>query len=111
VAESAIPTKKIPLSLRNLQHLGMTVDQINKLSVCTRLPTISDFPSAIAVIYVLEGATLGGRTISKHLKSSISVYPDSRGAFFSSYLENIGQMWETFRDGVNELVWDEREQS
>jgi heme oxygenase len=46
-------------------------------------------------MYVLEGATLGGRVISRHLAAR-GIGPDTGGAFFAGYGNQTGEMWKSF---------------
>ena len=73
----------------------------------TLIPSVAFAPDlegnrarAFGCLYVLEGATLGGRIISRHLGASLGVTPGTGGAFFHGYGERTGQMWTSFRDAL-----------
>jgi len=68
------------------------------------LPAVADVPSALGALYVLEGATLGGRVISRHLAGALGVTPESGGAFFDGYGAATGPMWTAYRDQVADYV-------
>ena len=51
---------------------------------------------AFGAAYVLEGATLGGQVISRHLNAALGIGPGNGGAFFNSYGKAVGAMGEGF---------------
>ena len=59
------------------------------------LSPLPDEAHAWGALYVLEGATLGGQLLRRHLASRLNL--DGRGlAFFSSYGEQVGPRWKAF---------------
>lgn len=50
---------------------------------------------AMGVIYVVEGSTLGGRVILKHLQQRAFSLSDGT-AFFTGYGEHTGRLWKSF---------------
>ena len=56
--------------------------------------TTLDF--AIGCLYVLEGATLGGQIISRHL-AKLGIGPENGCLFFSGYGAKTGEMWKSFQ--------------
>lgn len=58
------------------------------------------WPSLAAVLgslYVLEGSTLGGQLISRHLRDTLRLTPSTGMAFFSGYGKQTGRMWRQMR--------------
>jgi heme oxygenase len=51
---------------------------------------------ALGCMYVMEGATLGGQVISRHL-ATLGIGPDNGGLFFNGYGTRTGQMWKSFQ--------------
>ena len=47
-------------------------------------------------MYVLEGATLGGQIISRHLQTQLGINEKSGCAFFGSYGQEVGPLWKSF---------------
>ncbi len=47
-------------------------------------------------MYVLEGATLGGRVIARRLEQHLSVDPRTGGRFFRPYGSETSSMWSSF---------------
>jgi heme oxygenase (biliverdin-IX-beta and delta-forming) len=46
----------------------------------------------------MEGATLGGQLISRHLEQALGLKDGNGYAFFSSYGQEVGAMWRGFRE-------------
>ena len=70
-------------------------------------PQLSNHPSsayALGCMYVLEGSTLGGRVILKHIAHSLEILPDTGGAFFAGYGEKTGSLWKGFLQSLNEYA-------
>lgn len=55
---------------------------------------------AIGAMYVMEGATLGGRYICEHLEAALGLRADRGLAYFHSYGKARGRMWNEFRENV-----------
>ena len=61
------------------------------------LPAIRTAAEAFGAMYVLEGATLGGRIITRHLERRLGL-SDGRGySYFCAYGTEVGAMWQQFR--------------
>ena len=90
---------KTRLLERDLRVLGcgaaLDARQIPESNV---LPSISGVAEALGCMYVLEGATLGGQIIVRHLRRTLGVEPESGAAFFGSYGAEVGPMWKCFGD-------------
>lgn len=96
----AAERRKVPLLERDLRALGLDDTALAALPDCARLPDVGTLPHAVGCLYVLEGATLGGRVIERRLARTLGVdaaSSDSGGAFFASYGERVGPMWAAYR--------------
>jgi heme oxygenase (biliverdin-IX-beta and delta-forming) len=51
----------------------------------------------LGCLYVLEGATMGGRMITRHLQATFGITPDAGGRFFDGYGADTGKMWQSTR--------------
>lgn len=87
---------KTPLLETDLRHLGHSPDTIARIPLCEDLPPLRCLPSALGCLYVLEGATLGGQVISRHLRLSLGIDAHNGAAFFWGYGEQTGTMWQIF---------------
>lgn len=50
---------------------------------------------------MIEGSTLGGQIICKHLSQCLNLTPDTGAAFFSGYGQRTGMQWKAFREFFN----------
>jgi heme oxygenase len=91
--------RKSPFLDLDLRMLG--VDAPELLPVCHQLPLIDSAASAFGGLYVMEGATLGGQFISRHVRQVLGVASETGGRFFHGYGERTGNMWETFRTALD----------
>lgn len=82
--------RKSPILRRDLLHFSFTPDY----RPTKRLDFRCD-AEAWGALYVIEGATLGGNVISKHLRKLAWLPPDGR-RFFSGYGDRTGHMWSEF---------------
>lgn len=67
------------------------------LPVCTDLPRLHTVADGFGCLYVLEGATLGGQIISRHVSRTLGLDHLHGAAFFQGYGEHTGAMWKAFR--------------
>jgi heme oxygenase (biliverdin-IX-beta and delta-forming) len=79
--------------LRNLKYKG-------ELPVCKNLPAVRDTAEAFGCLYVMEGSTLGGETISKILRESLKLHPYNGASFFNAYGEDTAAKWKNFRNAL-----------
>ena len=92
--------QKKPFLWLDLTSLDWSESTIQALPLCTDLPALDSIPQALGCLYVLEGATLGGQMISRHLNERIGISPSQGGRFFASYGPNVGAMWKMFGETV-----------
>jgi heme oxygenase len=85
--------RKLPLLERDLQALGADTARLPR---CTAVPTCNDAASALGAAYVLEGATLGGRTLMPLVESRLGLTPERGAAFLASYGAAVDSMWRAF---------------
>lgn len=79
---------------QDLGHLGVLTAT---LSLCRELPPLEGPAEVLGCLYVLEGATLGGRLITRHIGTTFGITPATGGSFFEGYGENTGRMWQAMR--------------
>ena len=87
---------KTPRLERDLIALGATADELAKNPRCRELPEMAAISQALGCLYVIEGATLGGRTITRRLQASLGLTPETGGAFFAGYGAETGPRWQAF---------------
>lgn len=86
--------RKTPALEQDLRQLGIDPASV---PICSDMPDVGSLAASLGCLYVIEGATLGGQIISRLLEQKLTITPASGGAFFSSYGERVGPMWEEFR--------------
>jgi heme oxygenase (biliverdin-IX-beta and delta-forming) len=68
------------------------------------LPVVADTDAALGRLYVLEGSSLGGVFIDRHLATLPQLADAGRLSAFSPYGERTGAMWHAFRSVTRERV-------
>jgi heme oxygenase len=94
---------KTALLERDLHALG---ESEFELADSTFLPSIATFPRAVGCLYVMEGSTLGGQVIVRHVHGALGLGAADGAAFFASYGPRTGAMWQSFLRFLNALPFD-----
>jgi heme oxygenase (biliverdin-IX-beta and delta-forming) len=89
---------KTALLEADLQRLRL--QGASALPLCRNLPPLGMLAQRLGCLYVLEGATLGGMLISRHIRENLDIYPESGGRFFHGYGSSTAAMWNDFRAGL-----------
>ena len=92
--------RKLHLLREDLLALGHDEASLARLPGLARAPDVAGVPEALGVLYVLEGSTLGGQLILRHLARHFEGTPVGRFAFFRAYGESVGPMWKSFGEGL-----------
>ncbi len=92
---------KLPLLTTDLRALGKPLAELELLPRCRHLPVLDSASHAIGILYVIEGATLGGQIIRRHLRDRLGIDEASGAAYFTGYGATTGAMWRSFVDHVN----------
>jgi heme oxygenase len=87
---------KTPQLSQDLAALGVTPEELAQTPWCHGLPDLRSTARLFGCLYVIEGATLGGQIVTRHLQANLAVTPQSGGAFFSGYAEHTGSRWKAF---------------
>ena len=82
--------------VQDLLALGVTQNVLASIPQCNTLPELETTAQIFGCLYVIEGATLGGQIISKHLNVSLSLTPDFGCSFFAGYGKQTGSQWKSF---------------
>ncbi|SNR58809.1 biliverdin-producing heme oxygenase [Blastococcus mobilis] len=90
--------RRAALFAADLHALGASVT-----AALPQLPPVADTDHALGRLYVLEGSTLGGTFIDRHL-ASLPHLSDVRIRAFSPYGPETGSMWEAFRRVTRDRV-------
>jgi heme oxygenase len=89
------PRRRQHLLAQDLAALGMTKAELTALPVCPP-PSLDGAAAALGSLYVMEGSTLGGAVIRRHVARRLGLDRDSGCAYFSGYGAATGAMWRSF---------------
>jgi heme oxygenase len=93
--------EKVPRLRHDLAALGVSEAGLAAIPTCPAVPRIDGVPRALGCMYVLEGATLGGRMIERNLEQRLALDERSGAAFFHAYGAETGAMWRSFVARLN----------
>jgi heme oxygenase (biliverdin-IX-beta and delta-forming) len=68
--------------------------------LCNDVPQLRTLAEGFGCLYVVEGSTLGGQVIVRHLRQSLDLSPGNGASFFASYGPEVGSMWRAFGDAA-----------
>lgn len=89
---------------KDLQALGMSDEEILNIKTTEELPNLDSGERIFGSLYVIEGSTLGGQVISRHLKQNLEIDETNGAAFFSGYGRNTGMMWKAFGEAITNFA-------
>lgn len=94
--------KKALFIEQDLKLLDIAIDKGTLLEEAFFSNTYPDAYMAAGALYVLEGSTLGGQIIVKHLQKAMSA-GFVNAAYFSGYKQKTGSMWKEFLQQLTAL--------
>ena len=100
--------RKTPHLERDLLALGETSFSVSRLPLCEALPSLDTLARAMGCLYVIEGSTLGGQFITRHLSAKLGLTRDTGGAFFFGYGLETGPRWKAFCELLTALAEREK---
>ena len=74
------------------------------IEIFSDLPSLDSKERIFGSLYVIEGSTLGGQVISRHLKQQFDLDETNGAAFFSGYGKETGKMWNGYRDAITRFA-------
>ncbi|WP_346657417.1 biliverdin-producing heme oxygenase [Pseudomonas sp. dw_612] len=87
---------KTPSLEADLYALGLDADEIATIPQCPFSVKINSVADVLGVLYVLEGATLGGQSLRNGLYSRLGIDEHRGGRFFAVYGTSTLVMWRGF---------------
>ena len=99
--------RKSHLIEADLATLGLTRADIARLPRCADVPVPDGLPVGFGCLYVVEGATLGGRLILRQVGEELGLGPACGAAFYASYGPDVGRRWREFLARLTETCTDE----
>jgi heme oxygenase len=70
------------------------------------MPEMKDDASFLGAMYVMEGSTLGGRVVARHVERVLNLSAGLGDAYFCGHNEQTGTMWKEFCCVLEERVPD-----
>jgi heme oxygenase (biliverdin-IX-beta and delta-forming) len=64
--------------------------------LCDDLPPLDTLARQVGCLYVVEGSTLGGQHIYRHVAGPLGLTPTRGGRFFHGYGPDTGPRWNAF---------------
>nr|WP_315447698.1 biliverdin-producing heme oxygenase [uncultured Pseudomonas sp.] len=105
------PRLKTQTLRSDLQALGVTPQVLENQPFCDQLPLIDSSAACLGVLYVLEGATLGGQILRREISARLGLEADNGAAFLDIYGAATGRRWRDFIEylGNRPMAATERE--
>ena len=72
------------------------------------LPPMSDLAGLLGAMYVMEGSTLGGQIIARHVRTVLPLTEDHGSAFFRGHGAQTGPLWKDFCEMLKDHVPDDQ---
>ena len=87
---------KIPALVKDLHALGLSDAQIQALPLCRDLPRLNSPADLFGIMYVMEGATLGGQVLRRIIAQRLGIDAENGGEFLDVYGRDTGRLWKAF---------------
>lgn len=87
--------RKVPLLEADLSALGLDPAARAGLPRCAKLPRLGSLPRGLGALYVVEGATLGGQLIARHVAATLGDAVPLH--FYRGYGADNGARWRDFQ--------------
>jgi heme oxygenase len=88
--------RKAPLLVADLTALGRTPRELRALPRMDRMPRLDEPARVLGVLYVIEGATLGGKLIEREVATRLGLDRATGTAFFGAYGADAAHQWQRF---------------
>lgn len=88
------PRRKLPWLVEDLAHFGLDPDAPGvQPSSAFQLPCRLNADGVLGVLYTIEGSSLGGQVISRHLGANPALGDGGGTRFFRGYGEDVDVLW------------------
>ena len=88
--------RKVAFLETDLRDLGMGSDRIARLPLCDPTVTMRAPAEAWGSMYVVEGSTLGGAIIARHVARRLGLSRHNGCLYFRCYGADVRPMWVSF---------------
>jgi heme oxygenase len=72
------------------------------------LPEMNDLASLFGTMYVMEGSTLGGQFIARHVETALHLSEGRGNSYFRGHGNQTGLMWQEFCEMLKLRIPDEQ---
>ena len=93
---------KSRLIIDDLLATGLTEEEIDALPVYRF--EFSSVAEALGIMYVLEGSTLGGKILYRHIHEVLGLTPENGASYFWGYGAQTGNLWKSFISSLTQFV-------
>jgi len=93
--------RKYPALIQDLSALGLAAEG---LALCHDVPELVSPPAQLGMLYVLEGATLGGQVIRKRLWRSFGEQTPEITHFHGFHGDGAGPWWRSFQQALSDRL-------
>ncbi|WP_288582855.1 biliverdin-producing heme oxygenase [uncultured Methylobacterium sp.] len=90
------PRRRLDRLTADLHHLGLDDAAIRALPRPAAVPP-RDRAEAFGSLYVLEGSTLGGQVIARHVTQQLGLTGEDGCRYYRGHGRDTGAMWKAFR--------------
>jgi heme oxygenase (biliverdin-IX-beta and delta-forming) len=102
LTETVNGRQRAGLIARDLKSMGaMAFDEAREFPAAAIPGLMTDAASYrasfLGAMYVMEGSTLGGQYIARHLEEVLGLQAGEGDAYFRGYGEHTGEMWRSFK--------------
>jgi heme oxygenase len=88
--------RKVELLIADLRRLGMADGELSQLALCAPTVAMRTRADAFGSMYVIEGSTLGGVLIARHVERRLGLGFNNGCTYFRCYGDEVGPMWRAF---------------
>jgi heme oxygenase (biliverdin-IX-beta and delta-forming) len=96
--------QRTPLLERDLAWFGVTEKDGERAA----LPEMSNLPSLLGTMYVMEGSTLGGQFIARHVEAALGLSEGHGNSYFRGRGSQTGPLWKEFTEMLKLQIPDEQ---
>ncbi len=96
--------QKKPLLELDLAWFGVTKKDESR----PKLPEMNELPSLLGTMYVMEGSTLGGQFIARHVETALHLTEGRGNSYFRGHGNQTGAMWREFCEILKLRIPDEQ---
>jgi heme oxygenase (biliverdin-IX-beta and delta-forming) len=72
------------------------------------LPEMNNLPSLFGTMYVMEGSTLGGQFIARHVEAALHLSEGRGNSYFRGHCSQTGPLWKEFCEMLKLRIPDEQ---